>query len=142
MRFVWTALGYSSLAAGAAGVFLPLLPATPFFLLAAYAFSRSSPRLEAWLMAHPRWGPPIRDWRREGAISRRAKATAIAVICMTPIVTWLLGASLVILAIQAAILSVVVLFIATRPAPGSSGGAAREEQAGPQSLRPMRRIRR
>ena len=42
---------------------LPLLPTTPFLLLAAWFFARSHPEWEAKLLAHPRWGPLIRDWR-------------------------------------------------------------------------------
>lgn len=54
MRVVWNAVGYSSVAVGVAGTVLPFLPATPFFILAAYAFSRGSPKVESWLLEHPR----------------------------------------------------------------------------------------
>ncbi len=74
MRILWSTVGFSSLAAGLAGAVLPLLPATPFFILAAYAFSRGSPKVESWLLGHPRWGPVILDWRRERAISKKAKS--------------------------------------------------------------------
>jgi uncharacterized membrane protein YbaN (DUF454 family) len=74
MRILWNTVGFSSLAAGLAGAVLPLLPATPFFILAAYAFSRGSPKVESWLLGHPRWGPVILDWRRERAISKKALA--------------------------------------------------------------------
>ena len=47
MRILWNTVGFSSLAAGLAGAVLPLLPATPFFILAAYAFSRGSPKVES-----------------------------------------------------------------------------------------------
>lgn len=123
MRRLWTALGYSSLLAGAAGAVLPLLPATPFFILAAYAFSRGSPRVERWLLEHRRWGPLIRDWRQERAISRRAKAFALPVICAAPAASWMLGAGATLLLAQAGVLGAVAVFIATRPAPGSSNGS-------------------
>ena len=122
MRFFWNAVGCSALTAGVFGAVLPLLPATPFFILAAYAFSRGTPKIEAWLLGHARWGPLIQNWRRERAISRKAKVTSIAVICLTPALTWALGASILALAAQAAVLSAVVLFIATRPAPATEKG--------------------
>jgi uncharacterized membrane protein YbaN (DUF454 family) len=114
-RPFWFILGILSLAAGAAGVVLPLVPATPFLLLAAYCFARSSPRLHAWLLAHPRFGPVITDWQAHGAIARNAKVTAVLVIVAT------FGASIVfgvpgwILAVQAVVLSAVTIFILTRP---------------------------
>jgi uncharacterized membrane protein YbaN (DUF454 family) len=75
-RLLYLALGVAALALGTAGAFLPLLPTTPFVILAAWAFARSSPRLHAALHANPRLGPALRNWERYGAISRRAKAWA------------------------------------------------------------------
>ena len=77
MRLVYIAIGCTAVVLGVAGIFLPLLPTTPFLLLAAWAFARSSPRLEAWLVRHPRLGPPISAWRERGAIPARAKIVAI-----------------------------------------------------------------
>ena len=70
------ACGGAALATGIIGIFLPLLPTTPFVLLAAFCFARGSPRWEAWLLAHPRWGPMVRDWRDHRAIPWRAKLLA------------------------------------------------------------------
>ena len=55
-RVAWSTAGAVSLALGVLGIFLPLLPHTPFVLLAAFCFSRGSERVEAWLLAHPRFG--------------------------------------------------------------------------------------
>ena len=70
-------LGYTSLGLGFAGVFLPVLPTTPFILLSAFCFSRSSDRLHRWLSAHRTFGPLLSDWQRGGAIRPRPKAWSI-----------------------------------------------------------------
>ena len=77
MRWVYLALGWIFLALAVLGIVLPLLPATPFLLLAAACFNRGSERFRAWLLAHPWFGPPIRDWRERGAIGPRAKTLAV-----------------------------------------------------------------
>ncbi len=82
-RVLWWLLAYASLALGIVGIVVPGLPTVPFVLLAAYAAARGSECLRARLLADPRFGPVIRDWEREGAVSRRAKrlATAMMPIC-------------------------------------------------------------
>ena len=62
------ALGWLALALGFVGVFLPLLPTTPFVLLAAFFFSRGSKRLHRWLRDHHRFGSYVRDWEAEQVI--------------------------------------------------------------------------
>ncbi|WP_395397938.1 YbaN family protein [Novosphingobium sp. BL-8A] len=75
-RCAWLVLGLSLVAVGFVGIFVPLLPTTDFMLLALPCFARSSPRLEAWLLNHPRFGPSLRAWRRERAVPRHAKIAA------------------------------------------------------------------
>jgi uncharacterized membrane protein YbaN (DUF454 family) len=75
-RAMFLILGVGFTALGVVGAFLPLLPTTVFLILAAACFARSSPRLEAWLLGHPTFGPLVRDWREHGAIPRRAKVLA------------------------------------------------------------------
>ena len=70
--------GFLAVGLGAVGIVLPLLPTTPFLLLAAFCFARSSERLHDWLINHPTFGPPILDWRDRGAIGRKAKILATA----------------------------------------------------------------
>ncbi|PWK74064.1 YbaN family protein [Aminobacter sp. AP02] len=70
------ALGALMLALGIVGAFVPLMPTTIFLILAAWCFGRSSPRLEAWMLNHRRFGPALRAWRDEGAIPRKAKVMA------------------------------------------------------------------
>ncbi len=67
------ALAVVSLLLGLMGLFLPVLPTVPFILLSAWAAARSSPRLLAWLEAHPAFGPMLTEWRRGGVVRRRAK---------------------------------------------------------------------
>ncbi|NDV88482.1 DUF454 family protein [Aurantimonas aggregata] len=124
MRWLWILLGGLSLVAGAAGVVLPLVPATPFLLLSAFAFSRGSPRLEAWLIGHSHLGPPIRNWRDGGTISRRAKRTALAVMAVTFAGSWLVGVGTTVLLIQFLALAGAGLFVATRPEPSEAVPAA------------------
>jgi uncharacterized membrane protein YbaN (DUF454 family) len=90
------------------------VPATPFFLLAAFAFARSSPRFHDWLVNHPRIGPAIRDWQREGAISRKAKRLAMIAIVATFVLSLLLGVPGWMLAVQGVVLLAVSVFILTR----------------------------
>jgi uncharacterized membrane protein YbaN (DUF454 family) len=59
-RTFYFALGVTSLALGVVGMFLPLLPTVPFLILAAFAFGRSHPGAEQWLLHHPRFGKAIR----------------------------------------------------------------------------------
>lgn len=77
-RQLYFLAGWISVGLGIVGAFLPLLPTVPFMILAAFCFARSSPRLEARLLNHPQFGPHIRHWRENGAISRRGKKAALA----------------------------------------------------------------
>lgn len=70
---LWRSLALGCLALGVLGAFLPVLPTTPFLLVAAWAAGRGWPQFEAWLLAHRRFGPPIRRWRDHRAVPRSAK---------------------------------------------------------------------
>src|SRR4029450_4529784 len=85
--YFWLALGFIATGCAIAGAVLPLVPTTPFLLLAAYAFARSSPRLHAWLLNHRQFGPLITNWEQHGAIPRGAKITAMVMIALTPVIT-------------------------------------------------------
>ncbi len=79
-------LAYISLGLGAAGVVLPLLPTTPFVLLAAWLASRGSPEFSHWLEQHHRYGPLIQNWRRNKAVPTQAKWLA----CIMLVISWLI----------------------------------------------------
>lgn len=117
VRALWFGLGVVSVALAMLGIVLPLLPTTPFLLLAAYAFGRSSDRWRRWLLEHPTFGPPIADWRRSGAISRRAKGAAVLTMLAAVGFSLVLQVPLWVLALQGVAFVGVCLFILTRPEP-------------------------
>jgi uncharacterized membrane protein YbaN (DUF454 family) len=119
-RLLWTIAGIVFVVVGAAGVVLPLLPTTPFLLLAAYCFARSSPRLHDWLLNHQTFGPFINNWDRYGSIDPRAKRIAIVVIVLTLGLSLLIGVRWWALASQAVVLAIAATFILTRPDPPTS----------------------
>jgi len=76
-------IGFLSLVLGIIGIFLPLLPTTPFLLVAAFCFARSSERFHRWLMSHPVLSPPIRDWQERGVIRTGPKLMATAMLSLS-----------------------------------------------------------
>ncbi len=114
-RFLWLLLGLGATGCGIVGAVLPLVPTTPFLLLAAFAFAKSSPRLHAWLTIHPQFGPLIENWQQHRAIGRGAKRTALLFMVLALALSWLFAVPEWILAVQAAVLVCVATFILTRP---------------------------
>jgi uncharacterized protein len=80
MRWVFIILGTFFVGLAVVGIFLPLLPSTPFLLLAAACYARGSDRLYQWIMNHRTFGPIIRSWRANRSIPAGAKKTALAMI--------------------------------------------------------------
>lgn len=80
VRAIWAAAGLLFVGIGGVGVVVPGLPTTGFLILAAWCFSHSSPRLEAWLLSLPRFGPMIRDYRMGLGMPLAAKRWAIGSI--------------------------------------------------------------
>ncbi|RFC67661.1 MULTISPECIES: YbaN family protein [Mesorhizobium] len=114
MRIVWLISGLASLALGGLGVVLPLLPTTPFVLLAAFCFARSSPALHIWLLRNPTFGKAIRDWRTNRAISRGGKTTSTLAMVLSLAVSLALAVDPVIIIVQALALSGAATYILTR----------------------------
>jgi uncharacterized membrane protein YbaN (DUF454 family) len=83
MRTSFVVMGHASLAVGFVGIFVPLLPTTPFVLLAAVCYSRGSDRFHTWLHQHPRFGPMIHAWREHRAIGARAKVVAAVTVILS-----------------------------------------------------------
>ncbi len=80
MKYLLAFLGTIALALGIIGIFLPLLPTTPFLLLAAALYFRSSRRLYDWLLRHPRLGTYIRNFRENKAIPLRVKIVSVTLL--------------------------------------------------------------
>jgi uncharacterized membrane protein YbaN (DUF454 family) len=108
--------GWFFVALGTIGLFLPVLPTTPFLLIALWAFSQSSDRFHNWLYTHRLFGPPLQDWSRHGVIPLRAKIVALAtmavsagaVILFTETPVWGLAAMILLMGVGAG-------FILSRP---------------------------
>ncbi|HET8539008.1 MAG TPA: YbaN family protein [Anaeromyxobacter sp.] len=88
-RWLMLALGWIFFGLGLLGTVLPLLPTTPFMLLALWAFSTGSRRFHAWLYHHRVFGPPLRRWDRDRVIPRWAKAVAVASMTASFLWAWL-----------------------------------------------------
>jgi uncharacterized membrane protein YbaN (DUF454 family) len=116
-RLPLLAAGWVFVGLGIVGAFLPVMPTTIFMIAALACFAKASPRLAQWLLDHPRFGPPLRAWKEEGAISRRAKR--LAVIAMA--VSWgIVAATAHGIAVPlgvGAVLVMVAIYVVTRPLP-------------------------
>ena len=113
-RTFYLVLGWVALVIGFIGMALPLLPTVVFWIFAAFCFSRSNPKVERWLVEHPKVGPHILAWRDRGAISRKGKiAATLALIGSSAIGLFTLAGPLAFL--PAAICLGAAAFIWTRP---------------------------
>lgn len=83
VNYLLIILGAVSLGLGVTGMFLPVLPTTPFLLLTAWCWLKGSPRLYAWLMSQPRLGPYIRDFQEHRCISRKVKVISVSTLWVT-----------------------------------------------------------
>lgn len=116
LRLLCLGLGWLMVGLAVAGIFLPILPTTPFLLLAAGLFARASPRLERWLLEHPTFGPSLRLWRERGAIPTRAKRIALGLMAASFAFFCVISKpSLPLAAIVGGAMLLPALFIITRP---------------------------
>ncbi len=116
LRPFYLIAGLLTLAIGIIGIFVPLLPTTPFVLLAAFCFSKGSERLHKWLLNHKLFGDIIQNWERYGVIRSRVKwVSTILIIIMLSYPIGFLAVPLI-AKITAGVIGVcVILFIQTRP---------------------------
>ena len=116
-RWLWWLLAYASLGLGLVGIVVPGLPTVPFVLLAAFAAARGSQRLREWLLAHRHFGPVIRDWEAQGAVSRRAKRVATLAMAICAGIMFLTAPRWWMAATGTAIMAVVATWLWRRPEP-------------------------
>ena len=115
-RTVYLLLGHLFLILGVAGAFLPVLPTTPFLLLSAFLYSKSSPKIHRWLTEHKIIGKPIREWEESGVIRPWAKILATIMIGLVIVVKFQkLPIHFGIKVVLTTILILVLVFIWTRP---------------------------
>lgn len=111
----WQCIGFGALGLGFLGVALPVLPTTPFVILAAVAFGKSSPRLQAYLEGNQVFGPIIADWQANGAIAARFKILSIVMMAGALALSIQLSVPVIILLVQAACMTAASIFILSRP---------------------------
>ncbi len=114
-RLIWTAFGWVALALGVIGVVLPVMPTTPFILLAAFAFGKGSPAMRRRLEEHRHFGPAIREWEEKGAIRPRHKAVACVLMACSLIGAGVIALPLGVIAVQVLAMSAAAFYILTRP---------------------------
>lgn len=117
-RWLLAALAWVCLGLGVLGVILPGVPTTVFVLVAAWAAMNSSPRLHGWLLAHRLFGPMIRDWRRQGTVSRRAKWLASLSMLACAALLMLTESPRSVALGATAVMAVVAIWLWLRPEPG------------------------
>lgn len=117
MLYAYRALGFVLLGCGFIGIWLPLLPTTIFLIGAVACFARSSPVLQRYLLSHAKFGPPLRDWFNEGAISSTGKAAALFGMGIGMAIIILTVDSLTITCIASVVMLASGWFVMSRPTP-------------------------
>ena len=116
-NYFWLAVAYLAIGLGVIGAFLPLLPTTPFLLLAAWSAAKGSPALHRWLYEHPQFGGALIAWEQKRAVSTRAKWVA----CVFMAASWLImlwqTEGWLVPVITGTIFVCVSAFLITRPVP-------------------------
>ena len=122
LRPLFLVAGVALTVVGVIGLVTPGWPGTIFLILAAGCFGRSSPKLEAWLLGHPRLGPSVVAWRENGAIPRKIKYIAIGSMVVSFVIVLLINLSLVWTVIVGVSLLASALYVGSRPEGPKAGG--------------------
>jgi uncharacterized membrane protein YbaN (DUF454 family) len=112
---LWRTVACITLLLGVIGVVVPGLPTVPFLLLSAWSAGKGWPRLELWLLAHPSFGPPLKRWREQGAVPRKAKYLATVMMTMSALLLLLFAAPLWLKLVLPAFLCAVAIWLWRRP---------------------------
>jgi uncharacterized protein len=116
LRLVFLYTGYLFFALGFIGAFLPVLPTTPFMLLALMCFSKGSPKLHDWLLNHRIFGPPLQKWEENRVISIKVKVFAVSVMLLSQLYLYIFVSLLIWIKISSSALILYgCYFILTKP---------------------------
>ena len=116
-KVLWLVLAYTTLVIGLIGAFLPILPTTPFLLVAVWAGSHASCKFKWWLLRHKRFGPGLRDWYRDKAIAKRAKIAAVSIIAVSWLIIILNGSPVGVIVFTGLLFVGCISFLLSRPNP-------------------------
>lgn len=123
-RYLWLITGLVFVGLGGIGAVVPLMPTTIFLILAVACFARSSPKLEARLLNHPRFGRPLRQWREQGAVPLIGKAGAVVGMSLgLGVFWWLARPGPWLLLVVAIILAACGGYVISRPRPTGDPGS-------------------
>ncbi len=115
-RPFFMAIGFVCVGIGMLGAVLPLLPATPFLLIALWAFSRSSQRFHHWLYTHPRFGPRLQEWKKYGTVPVRVKVSAISAMGVSfALMAFVMRVKWPVLAASGSLMLIGAAYILSRP---------------------------
>jgi uncharacterized membrane protein YbaN (DUF454 family) len=112
---VYRGIGLAMVGLAALGVALPVLPTVPFLLVALWAFARGSPELHARLLAHPTYGPMLKDWEQRRAIPVRGKVASIGAMSVSLLLLALTTERIWTTVSVGAVMAAVAVYILSRP---------------------------
>jgi uncharacterized membrane protein YbaN (DUF454 family) len=112
---LWRGGAIAALGVGLIGIALPVLPTTPFLIVAAWAAGKGWPAMEQRLLAHPTYGPHILAWRERGVVPRKAKIFATAMMLASGVGLQLMSVALWLKISVAVLLVAVALWLWSRP---------------------------
>jgi uncharacterized membrane protein YbaN (DUF454 family) len=115
LRAVYLVIGLLFVGLGVLGAFLPVLPTTPFLLISLWAFSKSSVRLERWLLDHKRFGPRLTAWRTHRVIPLAAKLAAWGSMVASLTLMIVIGRPVIQIAGAAAVMAIGATYVASKP---------------------------
>lgn len=115
LRAVYLVIGFLFVGLGVLGAFLPVLPTTPLLLVSLWAFSKSSVRLERWLLEHKRFGPRLTAWRTHRVIPLAAKLAAWGSMAASLTLMIVLGRPMFQIAVAATVMAIGATYVASKP---------------------------